>query len=103
MSDQNDVQTIDQQIAALQAKKQELLNAKRKDALQEAKKIIRTFGFSASELGLGGASATRSERAAKYANPDNSAETWHGGKGPKPKWVREKLAQGRTLEDLLIR
>jgi DNA-binding protein H-NS len=38
---------------------------------------------------------------AKFRNPDNPAEIW-SGRGRKPKWVEEKLNQGRTLDDLLI-
>jgi len=36
-----------------------------------------------------------------YRNPRNSAETWTG-RGRKPKWVREALANGLHLEDLAI-
>ncbi|HEY8153486.1 MAG TPA: H-NS histone family protein [Myxococcota bacterium] len=37
--------------------------------------------------------------APKYQNPDNAAQTW-SGKGKRPKWVEEVLAQGHTLESL---
>ena len=43
----------------------------------------------------------RHEVAAKYQNPDNPSEKW-SGRGRKPKWVEEKLAQGRQLADLAI-
>ncbi len=36
-----------------------------------------------------------------YRNPFNSAETWTG-RGRHPKWVREALARGARLEDLVI-
>jgi DNA-binding protein H-NS len=36
-----------------------------------------------------------------YRNPRNSAETWTG-RGRQPKWVREALAAGACLDDLLI-
>ena len=36
-----------------------------------------------------------------YRNPRNSAETWTG-RGRKPRWLREALAQGVRLEDLAI-
>jgi len=38
--------------------------------------------------------------APKYQNPNNAAQTW-SGKGNRPRWVEEVLAQGRRLEDLL--
>ena len=37
----------------------------------------------------------------KYQNPDNPGEKW-SGRGRKPKWVEEKLAQGRALSDLAV-
>ena len=36
-----------------------------------------------------------------YRNPRNSAETWTG-RGRKPSWLREALANGIRLEDLAI-
>jgi hypothetical protein len=36
-----------------------------------------------------------------YRNPRNSAETWTG-RGRQPKWVRETLARGVRLEELVI-
>lgn len=43
----------------------------------------------------------RREVAMKYHNPDKHTDVW-SGRGRKPKWVEDKLAQGRKLEDLLI-
>ena len=40
--------------------------------------------------------------APKYRNPDNPAETW-AGRGQQPKWLASRIAQGRQLEDFLIR
>ena len=37
----------------------------------------------------------------KYINPDNPDQTW-SGRGQKPKWLKEALATGKTLEQLLI-
>ncbi len=36
-----------------------------------------------------------------YRNPSNSAETWTG-RGRQPKWVRDALASGASLEALRI-
>jgi hypothetical protein len=36
-----------------------------------------------------------------YRNPSNSAETWTG-RGRQPKWVQGALADGMSLEDLVI-
>ena len=37
----------------------------------------------------------------KYQNPDNHSEKW-SGRGRKPKWVEDKLASGKALDDMLI-
>ena len=44
----------------------------------------------------------RAQVAPKYRNPDNHSETW-SGRGRKPKWVEDKMAGGKSLDDLLIR
>src|ERR687887_2761229 len=36
----------------------------------------------------------------KYINPDNPDQTWRG-RGQKPKWLKEALAKGKTLEEFL--
>lgn len=37
----------------------------------------------------------------KYRNPNNQAETW-AGRGRKPKWVEQLLAEGKSLEDFAV-
>lgn len=109
MTAKNELQTLDEQIAELQAKKKNILNSQRASALEEARKNVKLYGFTAQELGLSSSSSSKPKssasitKEAKYVNPDNSADTWHGGKGPKPKWVHAQLAAGRTLEELLIK
>lgn len=108
MNDLNEVQSIDEQIAALQAQKKKLLDAKRTDALKEVLTLVRTFGFTAQELGLvapvkASGASSKAKAEAKYQNPNNPAETWHGGKGPRPKWVKEYLNNSGLLEDILIK
>jgi DNA-binding protein H-NS len=43
----------------------------------------------------------RGHVAAKYRNPDKASDEW-SGRGRKPKWVEDKLASGKSLDDLLI-
>ncbi len=101
MSEFAEVQKIDQEIEALQAKKKALLGEQRKEALNAARQAIRTYGFSAAELGFSGGGAAVRKRAPKYANPANPSQTWSGG--ARPKWVAEYLAGGGTITDLLIK
>lgn len=44
---------------------------------------------------------TKNVNPAKYRNPNEPSQTWTG-KGRKPGWVVESLANGNTLNDLLI-
>lgn len=103
-----EVESLDQEIATLQAKRQAILDGKRNDALQGVKDTIRTFGFTAQELGLvatvkASGASSKAKAEAKYQNPNNSAETWHGGKGPRPKWVKAYMEQGGDIETCLIK
>ena len=102
----NELDMLDQQINELQAKRQAILESQRKVALEETLLNIRTYGFTAAELGLNvgekGKKASDTRKAAKYANPADPSQTWAGGKGPRPKWVREHLNAGKALDDLLL-
>ena len=98
---------LEQEIAQLEAKKRSILAEKRKQAREDVRAAIRLYGFTPKELGLalarGKARAATAAKEAMYRNPQNPAQTWHGGKGPKPKWVRALLDAGVRLEELLIR
>ena len=59
-------------------------------------------GFSLDELLNQKASKLKKTPAiVKYRNPNNQAEGW-AGRGRKPKWVEELLAQGKDLEDFAV-
>lgn len=98
MNNLEEVQGIDEQIAALQARKRELLENKRKEVLKEIKRAIQIYGFTVNELGLSGSSKKRQPR---YANPNDPDQTWGGG--ARPKWLKEYMARGGKLEDCLIK
>jgi DNA-binding protein H-NS len=102
----DEISTIDRQIAELSAKKQVLLNSKRHEAIQQAKTLISQYSLTAAELGLRGKGKSGSDAikaTPKYANPHNSNQTWAGGKGARPKWVKQHLANGGSLDQLLIK
>jgi DNA-binding protein H-NS len=89
----------------------------RQRALKAAEDLAREHGFSLAELtggsGKVGRAAGGTKRAsrtaaapsapseAKYRNPDDATQTW-SGRGRRPAWVNEALAQGRALTDLAI-
>jgi DNA-binding protein H-NS len=86
---------------AEQARKQELVNV-----IQDIKAKMREFGLTVADLGgvsasgARKASKTKSTAPAKYRGPNG--ETWAGGLGRKPEWVRAILSSGKSMDDYLI-
>lgn len=73
-------------------------------ALKKAEAAAASAGFSLAELvGVRGRGRPRgkSKSMAKYANPDNPADTWTG-RGRKPNWLVAKLSKGAKLQDFAI-
>ncbi len=60
-------------------------------------------GYSLGEIvGGGGVRATKGRPvAAKFANPENRAETW-SGRGRKPNWMAAKLKAGASMDDFRL-
>ena len=73
---------------------------KRKEALAAVEAKAAEMGFSLSEL-TSGAKPNGTKSAPKYCHPENPAKTWTG-KGRQPNWLKDALACGKALEDLLI-
>lgn len=73
---------------------------KREQALTAAQKAAEEHGFSLKDL-LASGKAPKAAVAPKYANPDNTSETWTG-RGRQPRWVKDHLTAGGTVDDLLI-
>lgn len=77
---------------------------RRRDAARAAvEEVARAHGMKLSDLLDGGESgkSRASGLPAKYANPDNPAETW-SGRGRHPAWVKAQIEGGASLEDLAI-
>lgn len=77
------------------------------DLRRQVEQTAASLGISVAEL-VGLEKGTRtagrksgSKVAPKYRDPSNHALTWTG-RGQKPVWLRERLAQGANLEDFLI-
>jgi len=93
----------------LEAKVKKAISAARDRERAELKKkvadLAETHGFSVAELfGTGrgrGAGKGKSVGVAKYANPDNRADTWTG-RGRKPNWLVDRLKKGAKLSDFAI-
>jgi len=107
---------IQKQIESLQKEAEALKEGERKGVIERMREAIAVYDITPRELGFGleggrktaGKKSARSsslnkkrptqkgERAAAYS--DSSGNTW-GGRGPRPKWLREALAGGARLED----
>jgi DNA-binding protein H-NS len=74
---------------------------RKKELLAELDEIAKAKGFSLAELTGSAPSRKRSPSVAKYANPANAADTW-SGRGRKPRWFSEALANGKKPEDMAI-
>ena len=74
---------------------------RKREALTELEEKARAMGFSLAELTGGAMGRKRSPSVEKYANPANNADTW-SGRGRKPRWFSEALANGKRPEDLAI-
>lgn len=85
---------------AEQARKQELAAV-----IQDIKSKMKEFGLTVADLGstpsvTRKAIKSKSTAPAKYRGPNG--ETWAGGLGRKPEWVRAILAEGKSLDAYLI-
>ena len=73
----------------------------KKEALAELEEKAREMGFSLAELTGAQIPRKRAPAGAKYANPANRSETW-SGRGRKPRWFAEAIAQGRSPDELSV-
>ena len=81
----------------------------KKRALERMRDIASEYGLTLSEV-LDKQTNDRKDRqntkkpeyspTPKYRNPDNPDQTW-SGRGHQPKWIKELLAKGKTLEEFL--
>jgi DNA-binding protein H-NS len=100
------------EIAALQASAQKQRAIEAKGAIAKINDLIATYGITAGDLKFASTFAT-SRPASKAAKGKRSAAVksakfsdgqgnqW-GGHGPRPAWLREAIAAGRTLESFAV-
>jgi DNA-binding protein H-NS len=96
-------QLLDQQAAI--ARQIDALKTQSKDqAIAEVKALMETHGLTVADVrGLSrktGSPPSGKKVAAKYRNAV-SGQTWTG-RGLKPKWLSDALAEGKTLADFVI-
>ena len=97
---------IQKRIDALKAKADSLRLKEAGGVIARIKEAIAHYGLTMTDL-FGGKSASKgrrtgertrgaAQREAKYA--DGQGNVW-GGRGPRPKWLRDALENGKRLED----
>lgn len=70
-------------------------------AREEIQAIAQRAGISLQEMVKGGARAKSGKVAVQYRNPANADQQWTG-RGRQPKWVKEWLEAGKTLDALRV-
>lgn len=77
------------------------LDQRRKaEARKAAEQAAKEFGFSLDEV-VGREKGSKKVSVAKYANPADPSQTW-SGRGRQPGWIKEGLAQGKSMDDFAI-
>lgn len=70
--------------------------------LKDLEALAAERGFSLGDLLDSAPAKVKSTVAAKYRNPSDASQVWTG-RGRQPKWVAAHVANGATLESLLIK
>lgn len=115
------LQQIEAQIARLQAQAEAVRQKEMAGVVARIKDAIAHYGLTAEDLGFGAKRQTTQRKATGKATPkkadqrgksakprkarssfSDGASTW-SGMGPKPKWFKEALAAGKSLEDLTVK
>lgn len=105
-------QQIQRQIETLQRQAEKLKQSEVAGVVERMKVAIAHYGLTAQQLGFGAGkavSATEKKRVTKgavgapkhtesAAYADDNGNVW-GGRGPRPRWLREAIAAGKPLED----
>lgn len=74
---------------------------RRREALAAAKAAAKAAGFTLEELVGKPLKVKASSSPAKYQHPENPEVTW-SGRGRRPAWINEALAEGKSLEEFAI-
>jgi DNA-binding protein H-NS len=108
---------IQKQIETLQREADKLKRKEIDDVISKIKEAIRVYGLTAADLALDDKPARRrGPTAVKRGRPagkakgkassapkfrDEAGNVW-GGRGPRPQWLREALAAGKSLQDFAV-
>lgn len=93
------------QAQALMAQAEQVRKQELAAVIADIKAKMKEYGITVADLGSTSATprksgAAKTKGAPKYRGPNG--ETWSGGPGRKPDWVRNVLAAGQNIEDYAI-
>lgn len=89
----DELRTLHREVGALIAQR-------RHEALEKVREQVAVLGFSIEDLGLK-KPKEKSAASTRYRDPEMPENTW-SGRGKHPAWLREKLEQGRTLDEFQV-
>ncbi|MDM0103322.1 H-NS family nucleoid-associated regulatory protein [Variovorax sp. J22R24] len=97
---------LQKKIATLQRQADALREKEISGVISRIKVAIDHYGLTANQLGLGAAPSARkfatrnaaSVKGAKYS--DGNGNSW-SGRGPRPHWLRDAMASGRSLDEFI--
>ena len=95
---------IRKKIQELESQASEIMRRERDEAVAAVKQKISEFQLTLSDLGLKSAGRAKAAPAAAKSSSKGvvkyrrGSDQWTGGRGPKPKWVKELLAKGEDIE-----
>jgi len=102
-------QQLEKQIETLRREAETLKRKEAVDVIARIKEAIEAYGLTVSDLfgrGVGGSKPAagkrqRSKRSASAQYRDDQGNEW-GGRGPRPRWLRDAIQAGKTLEEFAV-
>ncbi len=93
---------LQKQIASLQAEAERIKKAELTDVVAKIKTAIKAYEITPRDLfGIRTTVGAKGRATSGARYRDDSGNVW-GGRGPRPQWLRDALASGRSLEDFAL-
>lgn len=92
--------------AELMEQAEKIRKAEKQAAIDEIRAKMTEFGLTGKDLGIAAPtrkspkSSDASDKVIRYRNAEG--ETWSGGPGRKPEWVRNMISNGQDIEQFRI-
>ena len=107
MSDTRSYDAVLREIENLKREAELIRQNEIKAAVDQAREIIAKYQLTAEDLGFAPGNGRKSKgkaaaKGVKYRSDTNPSDTY-GGRGPLPGWLKQKLNEGRSKEDFLVR